>query len=46
MTAELVSKEHTRGQWDVLIESAGLKIVDIHIYNPSLQNSVIAVVSK
>jgi demethylsterigmatocystin 6-O-methyltransferase len=46
MMAQLGSKERTREQWDVLIQSAGLKIVDIHTYNPSLQNSIIVVVPK
>ena len=46
MMAELGSKERTRDQWYALLESAGLKLTAIDVYNPSLRNSIVVFVSK
>lgn len=38
------SMERTQTQWKALLESVGLKIRDIYIYNPSCHQAVMAVV--
>lgn len=43
MMAALGAKERTREEWNSLIESAGLKILQVHTYTPTLQNSVIVI---
>lgn len=46
MMAALGSMERTREQWHALIENAGLKILQIHTYTSSLQDSVIMAVPQ
>ena len=46
MMAALGSVERTREQWYVLMESAGLRILQIHMYTASLGDSVIVAVPR
>ena len=46
MMAALGSKERTREQWESLIESAGLKILETYTYTSTLQDSILMVVPK
>ena len=46
MMAALGSMERTLEQWHVLLEQAGLKILQIYTYTPLLQDSVIMAVPK
>lgn len=43
MMAALGAKERTREEWNSLIDSAGLKILEVYTYTPTLQNSVIVI---
>lgn len=42
----LASQERTREQWDRLLDSAGLKIVDIYTYCAETQDSIIVAVPQ
>ena len=46
MMAALASVERTKERWYALMEKAGLKILQIHTYTTSLQDSVIVAVPK
>ena len=46
MMAALGSVERTKEQWYVLMESAGLKILQIYTYTTLLQDSIIMVVPQ
>jgi demethylsterigmatocystin 6-O-methyltransferase len=46
MMAALGAKERTIEQWYTLLDSAGLKVVEIEMYEPALQDSVIMAVPK
>ena len=46
MMTALASMERTQSQWYTLLESVGLKIVNIYIYKVSNQESIIATVPK
>ena len=46
MMAALGSQERTKDQWYVLMEKAGLRILEIHTYNSWLHNSVMVVEPK
>ena len=46
MMTALASMERTQSQWYTLLESAGLKIVNIYIYTVSNQESIIVAVPK
>ena len=43
MMASLASQERTRGQWNELLESAGLEMSEAYTYNPSMYESVMIV---
>lgn len=44
--AVLASIERTKGQWTALLDSVGLKIREVHEYNPSVHWSVLTAVPK
>jgi demethylsterigmatocystin 6-O-methyltransferase len=46
LMASLASVERTKAHWQALLDSAGLKIINIYTYTLSLQDSIIAVVPK
>ena len=46
MMACLGALERTREQWNTLLESSGLKILDVHVHDSALCNSVIVAVPK
>ncbi|MCJ1405556.1 hypothetical protein MMC11_008784 [Xylographa trunciseda] len=46
MMAALGSQERTIAQWYALLDRAGLKVVEIHTYGLSLQDSIIVAVPK
>ncbi|KAL1967218.1 hypothetical protein VTN77DRAFT_3509 [Rasamsonia byssochlamydoides] len=46
MMAGLAARERTHEQWTALLDSVGLKIVDIHVYTPLVHESVITCVPK
>ena len=46
MMAALGAKERSRAEWNTLIGSAGLKILEVYPYTPTLQNSVLVIGMK
>ena len=46
MMVALAARERTHEQWTALLDSVGLRIVDIHVYTPPVHESVITCVPK
>jgi len=46
MMAAHAAQERTHEQWVALLDSVGLKILDIHVYTPSVHESVMTCVPK
>lgn len=46
MMTLLAARERTKDQWYALLDRAGLKILDIHTYNPTTETSVVVAVPK
>jgi demethylsterigmatocystin 6-O-methyltransferase len=46
MMSSLAAKERTHEQWIALLDSVGLKILDIFVYTPAVHESVIKCVPK
>lgn len=46
MMSALAARERTHEDWLALLDSAGLKIADIHVYTPAVHESVITAVPK
>lgn len=43
MMVNLGAKERSRREWNALIEMAGLEILEVYTYTPTLQNSVLVI---
>ncbi len=42
----LAARERTRGQWEKLVDEAGLRIVETHRYTENLGDSILVLVPK